>query len=91
MSFFLYFCNHFLKNASFTQDNQGNQGKLRGVKGNQRELREVKKSQEESRGVERSQEELRGVKRSQETTRRVKIILDLISFTQDTQRKAKGN
>ena len=35
-------CN-FLKNASFTQDNQG------GVKGNQRESLRAKRSEEESR------------------------------------------
>ena len=33
MSFFLYVCLHFLKNASFTQDNQG------GLKGSQEESR----------------------------------------------------
>ena len=38
MSFFLSFCLHFLKNASFTQDKQD------GVKGYQGELKGVNKS-----------------------------------------------
>ena len=58
LSFFLSFCDHFLKNDIFTQDNRGeangNQGELKGVKENQRESRG---SQEESRGVKRCQEE----------------------------------
>ena len=55
MSFCLSVRDHFLKNASFTQDNQGeakgNQGELRGVKGNQRESRGVKRNQGDSKGV----------------------------------------
>ena len=51
LSLFLSVCNHFLKNASFTQNNQG------GVKGSQERLREVKKSKQEPRGVKRSKEE----------------------------------
>ena len=56
-------CLHFLKNASFTQDNQG------GVKGSQERLREVKKSKQEPRGVQRSPEESAGVKRSKRKSR----------------------
>ena len=60
ISVFMSVCLHFLKNASFTQDNQ------RGVKGNQGEFKGVNKGYEELRGVKRSQEESRGVKRSNE-------------------------
>ena len=54
LSVFLSFCLsvflHFLKNASFTQDNQG------GIKGSQERLREAKKGKQELKEVKRSQE-----------------------------------
>ena len=65
MSFFLYFCHHFLKNASFTQDNQGganrNEGELRGVNGSQGEVRRVKWSRRDLRRVKRNKEDSSGL------------------------------
>ena len=64
LSLCLSVSDHFLKNASFTQDYY--KGGQRGIKANQGESKGANKSSEELRGVKRSQEVSRGVKRIQE-------------------------
>ena len=86
LSVCMYVCLHFLKKASFTQDNQG------GVKGHQRESLRTKRSQEESRGVKRNQEESRGVQWSKEESIEVKRCqeeLGRVKRSKDELREAK--
>jgi len=61
LSVFLSARDHFLKNASFTQDYY--KGGQRGIKANQ----------DKSKGANKSSEELRGVKRCQEDSRELKL------------------